>query len=148
MKKQKKITKEFFFKGDSFVGELLDDHQTYRIWQKVSGDKWFVTTGLPSPDQLIVFKKLDQEFVFFTRFQVDGDVWKVGDQKMISHYTPLSPYQAKALVVPYKVDIEGVLGFSRKIIVEFFDSFRLKNRWKFQEQDGSSWMHSHLQIDN
>ena len=132
------MKKEFIWKGEPFTGLLEKDNTTEKIWKKENSNLYFITTGLPAPDQLVVFEKFEREFVFFERFSKKENLWEIGDSYKVSHYTSLLPYEARALLKPYCVDN----GFQQTILVEFFESKRLKHSWKFRRGLESPWVRS------
>lgn len=130
------MKKEFSFNGESFEGEFSEEKGFYRIWNKVgSKDQCFITTGFPSADQLVVFKNAQLSFVFFTRFQEVEGIWQVGND-MVSHYRPLLPYSAEALVLTYRVEA------NLRYLVEFVEAVPFKGFWKFKETPESEWVSS------
>lgn len=130
------MKKEFQFNGKSFEGEVLEDKRNYKIWKKNGNEnQLFITTGFPSADQLVVFKNAQLSFVFFTQFQEIEGIWQVGND-VVSHYRPLLPYCAEALVLAYRVEA------NLRYLVEFVDATPFKGFWKFKETPEGDWIPS------
>ena len=140
--KEKKIKKEFFFDEKSFIGELVEAFQSYKIWEKSDSGYNFITTALPSSDQLVVFEKPNKQFVFFNRFVDCGELWKVGSDDLVGHYVPLIPYQARALILPYEISCSS--RGEKELIIEFFDSVQLSHSWKFQKKPCGLWYSANI----
>ena len=134
------MKKKFIFEQESFEGKLQEETTLYKLWQKVSSDrkkKFFLTTAMPSPDQMVIFHKFGERFIFFHSLkEVDG-MFEIGVGSFKSHYTHTLPYSTHAHIVPYK--LEGKPGRNANIIVDFVASMRHGNIREFNLQIEGRW---------
>lgn len=127
------MKKEFCVDGKSFEGILVKDFVTYKLWKRADDEEmFFITTGKPSPDQIVIFEFVGTNFVFFARFSDLGSRWEVGNEH-ISHYMPLLPYNPKAVVIPYKI------AKTDKIIVDFYEFISFSNYCKVRVEPSLEW---------
>lgn len=145
------MRKQFNFKGDTFAAEFLEEKSSYKVWQKIGSDglleeKFFLTTAMPSPDQLVIFHKLGREFIFFDCVLENSGVLEVMIDGLVSHYTYSLPYVTNAYVVPYK--LEGMPGNNTGLVVEFVQAVKFHNMWNIRLIPNGPWIRTAVEVLN
>lgn len=145
------MRRTFCFQEKTFVGESfvprMDMVGSYSLWNVVELDGkpstglLFLTTAQPAPDQLVVFYRCNQSFVFFEVFTemispyFGHRVWNVGKPECMSHFTHSLPYCPRAYVAPYIIQV----GDQQEVVFQFRDCREKDGVWSIQKEFQGAW---------